>query len=91
MSDVGYRRHKGQCRCPPMLVCNLRKSINPFSHYVICVSRLTVSGHMRHPLKANLGENEDEFCVCLCVRLPKHVPRNDSKQSGGGNFLRFSL
>jgi hypothetical protein len=20
MSDVGYRRHEGRCRCPPMLV-----------------------------------------------------------------------
>ncbi len=64
---------------------------NPFSHYVICVSRLTAVGHMRHPLKADLGKNEDEFCVCLCVRPPEHVPRNDSKQSGGGRFLRFSL
>ncbi len=64
---------------------------NPFSHYVFCVSRLSASGHMRHPLKADLGENEDEFCVCLCVRPPEHVPRNDSKQSGGGKFLRFSL
>ncbi len=66
-------------------------SINPFSHYVICVSRLTAPGHMRHPLKANLGENEDEFCVCLCVRTPEHVLQNDSKQSGGGKFLRFLL
>jgi hypothetical protein len=61
--------------------------VNPFSRF----SRLTASGHMRHPLKADLGENEDEFCVCLCVRPPEHVPRNDSKQSGGGKFLRFSL
>jgi hypothetical protein len=65
--------------------------INPFSHYVICVSRLTASGHMRHPLKADLGENEDEFCVCLCVRPPEHVPRNDSKQSGRGRLIHFSL
>jgi hypothetical protein len=65
--------------------------INPFSHYVICVSRLTAVGHMRHPLKADLGENEDEFCFCLCVRPPEHVPQNDLKQSGGGKFLRFSL
>jgi hypothetical protein len=69
----------------------LDNTFNPFSHYVFCVSRLTASGHMRHPLKADLGENEDEFCVCLCVRPPKHVPRNDSKQSGGGIVLRFSF
>jgi hypothetical protein len=66
-------------------------AVNPFSHYVICVSRLTASGHMRHPLKADLGENEDEFCVCLCVRPPEQIPRNDSKQSGGGKFSRFLL
>ncbi len=66
-------------------------TLNPFSHYVICVSRLTASGHMRHPLQADLGEKEDKFCVCLCVRPPEHVPRNDSKQSGGGKCLRFSL
>ncbi len=32
------------------------KPINPFSHGVFCVSRLTAVGHMRHPLKADLGK-----------------------------------
>jgi Ni/Fe-hydrogenase subunit HybB-like protein len=31
-------------------------SLNPFSHGVFFVSRLTAVGHMRHPFKADLGE-----------------------------------
>jgi hypothetical protein len=30
--------------------------LNPFSHGVFFVSRLTAVGHMRHPFKADLGE-----------------------------------
>jgi hypothetical protein len=36
---------------------------------------------MRHPLKADLGENEDEFCVFVCVRPPEQGPPNSFKQS----------
>ncbi len=41
--------------------------INPFSHGVFCVSRLTAVGHMRHPLKADLGRKWRRFS-CPCVR-----------------------
>jgi hypothetical protein len=30
--------------------------INPFSHCLFCVSRLTAICHMRHPYKADLGK-----------------------------------
>ncbi len=80
---------------PPLVLKDFFKgktsTVNPFSHYVICVSRLTASGHMRHPLKADLGENEDEFCVCLCVRPPEQVPPDLFKQSERGGIPRFSL
>ncbi len=66
-------------------------SLNPFSHYIFCVSRLTASCHMRHPKKADLGENEDDFCVCVCVRPPEQGPPNSFKQSERGSIPRFSL
>jgi hypothetical protein len=65
--------------------------INPFSHYILCVSRLTALRHMRHPLKADLGKNEDNFCAFECVRPPDQGPQNNSKQSRGGEFSHFSL
>ncbi len=49
----------------PTLYLLAKTAINPFSNYIFCVSCLTASCHMRHPQKADLGENEDEFCVCV--------------------------
>jgi hypothetical protein len=40
----------------PSAFCLVLFSINPFSHGVFFVSRLTAVGHMRHPFKADLGE-----------------------------------
>jgi chromosome segregation ATPase len=44
---------------------------------------------MRHPYKADIGKNEDDYGVCVCVRPPEHSPENYSKQSGGGKFFTF--
>ncbi len=71
-------------------VLTYAKRINPFSYCRFRVSRLTAICQMRHPLKADLGKkNEDDFRVRVCVRPPEQVPRKNSKQSGGGEFLRF--
>jgi hypothetical protein len=35
----------------------IHHTINPNSHGGFFVSRLTAVGHMRHPFKADLGEN----------------------------------
>jgi hypothetical protein len=43
------------------------KNINPFSHRGFCVSRLTAVGHMRYPKKDDIGENDDDSSVCVCV------------------------
>ncbi len=66
-------------------------TINPNSHGGFFVSCLTAVGHMRHPFKADLGEKWRRIS-CPCVRpYARTFPRNNSKQSGGGKFLRFSL
>ncbi len=41
--------------------------VNPNSHGVFFVSRLTAVGHIRHPFKADLGEKWRRLW-CLCVR-----------------------
>jgi hypothetical protein len=45
-------------------------SFIPFSHSGFCVSRLTAIGHMRHPYKGDIGKNEDDSSVRMCIRLP---------------------
>jgi hypothetical protein len=44
----------------------LGETLNPFSHYIFCVSCLTASCHMRHPYKADLGKKWRQLW-CLCV------------------------
>jgi hypothetical protein len=50
------------------ITCNLDSiNINPFSHWLFYVSRLTAICHMRHPYKADLGKKWRQLW-CLCVR-----------------------
>jgi len=44
--------------------------ISPFSHYLFRASSLTGVGHIKHPLKADLGDIEDDYIVCIYVRRP---------------------
>ncbi len=41
--------------------------LNPFSHRLFCVSRLTAICHMRHPLKADLGKKMKTILVSVCA------------------------
>ncbi len=42
-------------RRPPHILDALLQGLNPFSHRLFCVSRLTAICHMRHAFKADLG------------------------------------
>ncbi len=49
--------------------------LNPFSHYVFCVSRLTASCHMRHPLK-KMKTNFVSVCVSVRPNTSREMIQN---------------
>ncbi len=67
-------------------------TLNPFSHCLFCVSRLTAICHLWHPLKADLGKKWRRFwCLCVCPSTRTHPAKWSKTERRRQIFMFFAI